>query len=125
MGASGKPKTKGSGRVKGIPNKNTLPLEEKAKELGIDPFEVLLLFAKSDWKSLGYEAQSYTKTGRNGETYEVDYISSDLRLKAASEACQYLFPKRKALDHTLSNPEGESSGFRMIVEDYTTKKAGK
>jgi hypothetical protein len=94
----GSPKTPGSGRRKGIPNKDSLPLEEKAKNLGIDPFTTLLLFAKGDWKALGYERPTETRCGKGGETYEIDVITADHRLKAASEACQYLHAKRKAVE---------------------------
>lgn len=71
-----------SGRRKGSPNKKTLALMEKAQALGIDPFEILLLFAKGDCVALGYPPGS------------IDPVS---RLKAASDACQYLYPKRKAI----------------------------
>jgi hypothetical protein len=79
-GHKGESKTPGSGRKKGTPNKDKLPLQQKAEELGVDPFQILLLFAKGDVAALGIEV-----------------ITADQRLRAASEACQYLYPKRKAI----------------------------
>lgn len=93
------------GREKGTPNKNTQTLREKAEQLGVDPFEIQLLFAKGDWSSLGYPSQSrvvsYTK---DGVEILQDYIQPDLRLKAACEATKYLEPQRKAIEH--SGPGG-------------------
>lgn len=85
------------GRKKGTPNKSVLPLAQKAEELGVDPFVILLLFAKSDWKALGYESKTETRGSRSGATYEVERITADQRLRAAAEACQYLHSKRKAI----------------------------
>lgn len=90
-------KRPGSGRKKGTPNKDSLPLLQKAKQLNVDPFEILLLFANGDWKGLGYAYPTATRVGKNGETYEVDIITPEHRLKAAAESSQYLYPKRKAI----------------------------
>src|SRR6266705_2701190 len=70
MGARGKPKT--GGRTKGTPNKKTQLLQEKLDEAGVDPFRVL-----SDL-CLHHDAA--------------------IRGMAAKELCQYILPKRKALD---------------------------
>lgn len=107
------------GRVKGVPNKKTTTLIQKCEELKVDPFEILLLFAKGDWKALGYpmskQVKSYTQSG---EAIEEDVISPELRGQCAKEACQYLYPKRKAVE--LSSDEG--TGFKIVVEDYSGKK---
>ena len=105
-------RTPGSGRKKGSGNKKSLLVAEKAMELGVDPFEILLKFASADWKALGYkEEYQVTKDGARLT------ISPEVRLKAASEACQYILPKKKAME--ISNGE---NGFKLIIEDYTTKK---
>lgn len=97
MGApKGHPKY--GGRKKGTPNKTALPLYQKAQELGVDPFVILLLFAKGDWKGLGYESATKMRSGKNGEVIYEDIIGPDHRLKAAAEACQYLHSKRKAIE---------------------------
>lgn len=108
----GSNKTPGSGRKAGTPNQDTALLKQKARELGIDPFEILLLFAKNDWKALGYESQKITIFSRNHEPIEVDVITPETRLKAASDACQYLYPKRKSIEH--EHPTKQSNGKKII-----------
>lgn len=88
------------GREKGTPNKKTRELEQMAEELGIIPFKQLLLFAKGDWKALGYDSAVVVRVGKNGETYEQERITPEMRFKATSESCAYLYPKRKAIEHS-------------------------
>lgn len=88
---------KGGGRQKGTPNKSKLPLLEKAKALGIDPFEVLLLFAKGDWKGLGYSNEFIVNISKFGETIR-HTIEPSIRAKAASEAAGYMYPKLKSIE---------------------------
>lgn len=85
-------KTPGSGRQPGTVNKKTELLMEKCERMGLDPFEALLQLAKS--------------------------TELDIRLSALKEICQYLYPKRKALEMSTS----EDKGFKVIVENYTDKK---
>jgi len=92
----GKTKTKTGGRLKGTPNKRTQSLIERAEALGVDPFEVLLHVAKGDWKSLGYKTG--TTEGPFGSKPE--RITLKDRMHAAAEACQYIHPKRKAVELT-------------------------
>jgi hypothetical protein len=87
--------------VKGTPNRQTKTLLERAEAIGVDPFEILLLFAKADWKALGYDSKSTTKWTSSGIEYEEDVITPELRVTAAKEACQYMHPKRKATELTL------------------------
>lgn len=75
---------KTGGRAKGTPNKKTQDLKAISERLKCDPFEVLLLFAKGDHKALGYKRKQD--------------ISPSLRATCASDACQYLHPKRKSVD---------------------------
>lgn len=113
----GKGKTPGSGRVAGTPNKKTVEAMVRAEELGIDPFEILLLFAAGDWEALGL-SPTRTMTSGAGGTYEVDTISPELRQKSAHDACKYLLPQRKAME--MSTNEG--MGFKVVIEDYSSKK---
>lgn len=69
-GHKGEPRTPGSGRKKGTPNKRTQNLMEICAEEGIDPFRALCRSAKESERSL-------------------------------HELCQYVLPKRKALEHTF------------------------
>jgi hypothetical protein len=94
------------GRKKGTPNKDKIELLAKAQELGVDPFEVLLLFAKGDWKALGYDSEKYVASeSDHGSIYKWT-IEPSVRAKCASEACQYLYAKRKAIEHSgeINNP---------------------
>jgi len=109
------------GRPKGSKNKDKSHVESVAERLGVDPFEILLLFAGNKWKELGYESETVTKYGQAGVVNEEFVIEPTTRSKAAAEACQYLYPKKKAVDHTISNGD-EATGFKMIIEDYTINK---
>jgi len=102
------------GRKKGTPNKSSVPAEAMAKELGIDPFKILLLFANGDWEALGYEGKKRIVGYSNkGDAIEDYTISPDLRAKAASDASQYILPKRKAIEH--SGPDGESLNLGVTI----------
>lgn len=85
------------GRKKGTPNKKTQDLLEIAESLNVSPFEILLRFAAGDWKGLGYES-GVREIAVKGRVIEVDQIPPDLRKSAAADACQYMYPKRKAVD---------------------------
>ena len=43
-----------------------------------------------------------------------DVIAADQRLKACAELAQYLYTKRKAVEH--SGPDGEELSFRVMLE---------
>lgn len=96
MGAKKSPKT--GGRKKGTPNVRSLELAERAKKMGVDPFTVLLSFVKADWAGLGYKSETTTSFTPQGIEIEEYVITPELRVLAAKEACQYLYPKRKALE---------------------------
>lgn len=117
--ANKKGASKVGGRVKGTPNRKTEALMDRCQELGVDPFEILLLFAKGDWKALGYDAKDrVVSVSKNGENIFGDVITPEIRANCAKEACQYIHPKRKALEHS----NADDVGFKVILEDYTTKK---
>lgn len=94
MGAKGKPKDPGSGRQKGTPNKSTQSLMEKCEAKGVDVFEAML-------------------------EYVTQPSTMELRFAALKELCQYLYPKRKALEH--SGVDG-SNVLEVVIKDYTQKK---
>lgn len=95
----GSEKIKHSGRKKGTPNKDKITLQEKAKELGVDPFEILLLFADNRWKELGYpDRQKVVAYSSTGLPIKDDFIDAALRQKSAADACQYIHAKRKAIE---------------------------
>lgn len=103
------------GRQKGAPNRDKIPLSQKARELGIDPFEVLLYFSAGDWQKLGYKEERVYKYNK-GEIVSEDYtIQPSVRAKAAGEACQYLYPKLRALDQNTTISVEEGSAPQIII----------
>lgn len=84
------------GRPSGSPNKRTTDLLDICERLNCNPFEVLVHFAKGDSEALGYEDKIDPETGK----LVPNEISKELRQKSAKDACEYLFPKRKAVEHT-------------------------
>lgn len=89
MGAKGQPKT--GGRQKGSLNKKTTELFAICEEEGIDPFRAML-------KAI----------------HEMDEPKE--RFDACEKVCQYLYPKKRAVE--VANPDGESMGFKIVVEDF-------
>lgn len=87
------------GRVKGTPNKKTQDLETLTRKLKCNPFEILLHFANGDWEALGYDAGVVIKESADGKSTFMEYtISAELRARCAEKACQYLYPKRRAIE---------------------------
>lgn len=64
------------GRQKGTPNKKTQSLLEKCAALDFDPFNAMLEIAKDP--------------------------THEHRVAALKEVCQYLYPKRKSLEHSAN-----------------------
>lgn len=105
---------KTGGRVKGTLNRDTLTVREKAETLGIDPYEILLLFAKGDWKALGYTEEFIEVQSKDCTNYQY-VIDPAVRARCAAEAVQYIEPKRKAIEHSGLN------GGPIEVRDVTTR----
>lgn len=126
MAAKGQPKS--GGRKPGTPNKKSLDVRAIAERLGCDPFEILIYMAKGDWKSLGYEKKDrLTSVSQAGDVYE-DQVTPEMRLKAASEASQYLYPKRKAIEHTHEIDQGlieEAEKLAAMDESQIIEEIGK
>lgn len=104
---------KSGGRVKGTPNKKSLHLNERAKELGVDPFKILLHFAAGDYEALGYK-EIETKYDAQGKEISNLVITPELRCQAAEKACQYLYPKRKAVEISTGS---EGISINISTED--------
>lgn len=108
--------SKAGGRSKGTPNKKVQPLLDRAEALGVDPFEILLHFAKGDWAALGYAAASTVSYTSAGIEFDEPVIKPELRMHAAKEACQYLYPKRKSIEMTAV--DGADSGFMIYRASF-------
>jgi hypothetical protein len=89
----GKPRPEGAGRKKGTLNIKTAALEAICEQHKINPFEAMIILAVTTEKE-------------------------ELRFNALKELCQYLYPKRKAVEVSNSSEEG----FKIILEDYIVKK---
>lgn len=112
---------KNAGRPKGSKNKGTLELEAKMKRLGVDPFEVLLLFAGGCWQKLGYASEMMEIKNKDYSNYEYT-IDPQVRSKAAAEACQYLFPKRKAVELDIQNADEARQAVRDEIQKLKEKQ---
>jgi len=86
-GESGNPKGPGKGYKKA----KTIMIEQRLKDLGCDPLEVLATICND----------------KNEDT--------SLRLHAAKELANYIYPKRKAVEHSTEN--GESLSFTVNMVD--------
>lgn len=89
------------GRKKGTPNKNRVPAQELADRLGINPYEILLLFAAGDAEALGLKK---------------DELGPAARVKAAAEASKYVKAQMRTVDVTVREP------VRVVIEDWGAKK---
>jgi hypothetical protein len=90
------------GKQPGIKNKSTRTIEETAKRLKCDPFEIMCLFAIGDWEALKIEPEEMT---------------ADMRLRACEQACKYLYAQKRAIDLGT----GDKS-IKIVIEDWTKKK---
>src|ERR1044072_3561592 len=111
----GQGKTPGSGRKAGTPNRKTEDLHAVASQLGIHPFKILLHYAAGNWKELGYKNEFDIKYTQQGEPYEVRVIQPEVRVKAAAEASQYLYPKRKQIE-IIPEPEPTENSIKSFEE---------
>lgn len=119
----GTPRHKDAGRKPGAQNKRTLAVKELAEKMGVDPFEILLNFAKGDWKALGYDSPTVTVVTKQGP-FECDVVSPDNRLKAASEVCQYISPKLKAIEHSVEDGAILPTVYRVRWADEDDQDSG-
>lgn len=78
----GKPRHPNSGRKKGTPNKVTQSLMQIVEESGIDPFKRLLELTQS--------------------------LDERIAVKACAEVCSYVYPKRKAIEHSFDPKMAEA-----------------
>lgn len=102
----------GAGNPKGGKIKRTQEAQEIAERLGVNPLELLLLYAKGDHEALGLPKLTTVSVTKDGEPIEKLTIGAELRQKSAKDACDYLFPKLKSIEHT---GEGVSELFAKLL----------
>lgn len=95
------------GRKKGTVNLRTKlgpNAQEIAESMGFNPFEVLLYVAANNWQALGYDTPCITIAER---------------IVAAAKACEYLYPKIKAVQHVSEDqaPLGFAEMFQRVLEE--------
>lgn len=96
-------KKKTGGRTKGTPNKKTEDFFERCAQQGHDPILFNILVAKNDWQALGYESGTVTVFTKSGDSYEQDRISIADRISANNKLLDFMYPKRKAVEHSVSD----------------------
>ena len=86
----GTPKT--GGRKQGVPNKRTAAVAERLRELHCDPLEGLVRLAMDE------------------------KLDPALRGRMYSELCKYVYPQRRAIEHSLAEDE-EPIKFTINIGD--------
>lgn len=103
----GTPRSPGTGRKPGTPNRRTVELQEAIEAAGIDwqgtdnPVVRLLLIGTGRVLVPAEGPEGPVKDG-NGKLLMVE-PPLPIQSKCLAEAAQYLFPKRKSVEHTGSN----------------------
>jgi len=100
-----------AGRPKGALNKRTLEAQRLADELGVSPLKILLLVAKGDWKGLG--CKPTIVRGKKKDPI----IPLSERVIAAKEACPYIYPKLKHIDHSATKMVKSLAEIMAEMED--------
>lgn len=111
---------KAGGRVKGTPNKSTEYIQRVIEEKGFCPILTMVMIAQNDWEGLGYESPEYERQGFQGVTFSEPVITLDHRIVATKTLISYLYPKRKAIEHSVA--EG-SSKIVLAYSEESLKKA--
>lgn len=106
---------KSGGRKAGTPNRRSAEARERVEAMGFDPLEGLVLIARGDWEKLGYKQETFFKSTGENSGYEEHYISPEMRLSATKEICTYVYPKLKAIEHSV-DPDSEPLPFAITKD---------
>lgn len=121
--APGTPRSPNAGRKKGTPNKDKADTRAVAEKLGIDPFEVLLLFAKGDYVALGYhEEQRIVGYSKMGDPIYEHTVRPDVRARAAKDACEFMLPKFKTVEFKGDAAQNLALTFAELMLQARKKK---
>lgn len=88
----------GAGRKKGIPNKKTQLVEDILNNIGCNPLQILADIAVGKPMKAGIGLNAAGDDYAEGEVRP----TLDQRMSAAKELAQYVYPKRKAVEHSGS-----------------------
>lgn len=97
---------KTGGRQKGVPNKKTQIIESILDELNCDPIKILAAVANGEQMRARIGVGELSKKAPGREDGDDDFIEGDViptldqRIAAAKELCNYVYPKRKAIEHS-------------------------
>lgn len=103
----------GAGRPKGTPNRRTLALQNQLEELGVDPVQQLAIILEEQMKIF----RSASKGKRTNREMALSALSD--AEKTTSNLMQYIFPKKKAIEHS-----GEMNLF-SFADFMALAKSGK
>lgn len=121
----GTPKPIGSGRVAGTPNRITFDIVHTLREMGFDPLaelvnvnreamrqyeateEVLAIVHEEQDKEYSDDEEPRMYVRREIKGRSADFLK--IVASTCAEVAQYVYPKRKALDH-LPNGNGNDGG---------------
>jgi hypothetical protein len=106
---------KSGGRTKGSKNRVIGDVATLVAKLDVDPLEVLLLFSKGDWKSLGYKQEATICYTNAGIEYEKFTITPEIRMNAAKEAVKYCYSQKKAIEIAPA----DNKKWNIEIVDYT------
>lgn len=104
-----KVKAKTGGRKAGTPNKKTEDFFDKCEKLGHDPITFNILIAQNKYRELGYDSATVTVYTKSGDSYEQDRISIETRLAANNKLLEFMYPKRKAIEHKISDEDKKAA----------------
>jgi hypothetical protein len=91
------------GRQKGSLNKKTEHIFALCEKHNFDPIETLIFFATGDWQALGLDSQYTEKQGFQGAIVRELTISTLIMKDAAKDLIQFMYPKRKSVEHIDAN----------------------
>ena len=104
----GQPRPMGAGRRRGTPNKDTSEFARLVDELECSPAEILIGLAMGMVVELGYmtveeleEPGGQDASGmwrKSGRERALECIPAELRAQCAGKLCEFLYPKRKAVE---------------------------
>lgn len=81
-----------SGRKKGVPNHKTVELMKAAEELGFD--------CMANWNKIFLEAKAIFEIRKKNGNLAGCLVALDRMHDVTGEVAQYIYPKKKAIEHT-------------------------